>query len=268
MNFVKFPVLIAAMVLAFLGNPSMAHAATSKPLPQNCHAQPSVKVFLTCTYGPAKPTFRVALTGDSHSFQYQSAILAIAQKYRWSLTFVAKSACPVVDASLYPANMSKPNCQWWNQQRESYFNKQRPFDLVINSNSAFITHNKTNIAASYAAAIKKITDRNSTVLLIKDNPKGISGVQNCSKKKLESGLCNSSIDKALLPVDPLPAAVADNPRVTVADLTDAYCDGTTCFALRDGIKVYRDRSHISDSWARHLQRRIDALIPPQLKHSK
>lgn len=241
---------------------------TSTPAPETCHSQTGVKSFVTCTSGPKKPTFRVALTGDSHSFQYETAILALAKKFRWSLTFVAKSGCPVVDPSMYPANMRKPNCQWWNAQRENYFNKVRPFDLVINSNSAFITHNKTNIGASYASAVKKITDRGSTVMLIRDNPKGISGVESCSKAKLVSGRCNSTREKALLPLDPLPDAVADNGQVIVADLTDAYCDATTCFAFRYGLKVYRDRSHISVAWAAHLQKRIAAAIPAEFKPSR
>jgi len=238
-----------------------------KPLPEDCHVTPKVKAFMTCTYGPPKPTYHVALTGDSHMLQYQGPILALAKKYRWSLTFVAKSACPIADPALYPTNMGNPTCKWWNSKREAYFMEHRHFDLVFNSGSSFITHNHENLAASYFSTVKKITDLTSTVLLIRDNPKGIVGVGTCSKNKpkLRSGGCDNTRENALLPLDELPAAVATNDRVIVADFTDASCDETTCFAYRDKKKVYRDTSHISDNWAMHLLSRLDAVIPDQFK---
>ena len=238
-----------------------------KPLPEDCHVTPKIKAFMTCTYGPKKPSYHVALTGDSHILQYQGAILALAKKYRWSLTFIAKSACPIADPALYPTNMGNPTCQWWNGQRETYFMEHKHFDLVINSNSSFLTHSHENLSASYFSTVKKITDLTSTFLLIKDNPKGIVGVGTCSKDKakLHSGGCDNTRENALLPLDELPAAVATNDRVIVADFTDAFCDETTCFAYLDKKKVYRDTSHISDNWAMHLLSRLDSAIPEQFK---
>ena len=240
----------------------------AKPLPEKCHITPQIKAFQTCTYGPRKPNYRIAISGDSHVLQYQGPIMRLAKKYRWSVTFVAKSGCPLVDSALYPIGMGNPTCKWWNSQRENYFNKHSHFDLVINSNSSFITHSKVNLAESYFSAIKKITNLTTIVLLIRDNPKGISGVENCekNKRKLHAGLCDNTKTNALLPLDELPAAVATNDRVIVADLTDAFCDDTTCFAYRYGKKVYRDSSHIADNWALHLKTHLDGFIPDKFKH--
>ena len=242
--------------------------STAKPLPEKCHVTPKVKAFQTCTYGPRKPTYRIALTGDSHVLQYQGPIMRLAKKYRWSVTFVAKSGCPFMDSARYPIGMGNATCKWWNIQRENYFNKHSHFDLVINSNSSFLTHNHVNLSESYFSAVKKVTDLTTTFLLIRDNPKGITGVENCqkNKRKLHAGLCDNTKANALLPLDELPAAVATNDRVIVADLTDAFCDDTTCFAYRSGKKVYRDSSHISDNWALHLKSHLDAFIPDKFKH--
>ena len=238
--------------------------------PKQCHASTNEKAFRTCTFGSATPTHRIALTGDSHAMQYQKPILALAQKYGWSVTFVLKSACPLFDVALLPANMDNPTCLWWSSRRETYFANQQPFDLVINSNSTIITRYKKNMAASFALAVKKFTNRKSTFLLISDSPKAIDGVETCAKSetKLFSGRCDNTRKAALSISDILPAAVAKNKRVIVADFTDAYCDKSTCYAYRFAEKVYRDRGHITLDWAMHLLSRLDAVIPAELKLQK
>jgi hypothetical protein len=247
-----------------------AHTGTGRVSPENCHITAVVSAFETCTYGPKHPTYRVALTGDSHAMQYQQPVLALVKKYGWSVTFVLKSGCPLVDVALFPANMNRPSCKWWSIKRDAFFASRKPFDLVINSNSSLITRFKTGIAASFAAAVKRFTDRNSEFLLIRDNPKGIPGVEVCSanKSKLDAGQCDSPKHKALMPSDPLPEAVMSNSRVIIGDFTDVYCDATTCYASRFSQNVYRNRSHINNSWAMNLLSRFDALIPAELKHPK
>ncbi len=271
MKLFKNFLLIATLCVATFGGPEMSVSLASiqsPPTPGQCHVAREVQKFLTCTYGAKNPTYRIALTGDSHAMQYQRPILALVQKYGWSVTFILKSACPLVDPALYPSNMNNPSCKWWSVQREKYFASHKPFDLVINSNSTLVTRYKNNMAAAYASAVKKITRRNTTVLLISDSPKAIDGVEKCAlnKAKLLSGKCDNPRAKALSISDILPAAVAGNHRVIVADFTEAYCDRKTCYASRYDENVYRDRGHITLHWAMHLLSRLDAVIPVKLKH--
>lgn len=57
-----------------------------------------------------------------------------------------------------------------------------------------------------------------------------------------------------------PAEGLDLAGVTFADFTDLFCDETRCWAVRDGILVYRDRSHITNSFARVHAGRLSAAI--------
>jgi hypothetical protein len=239
----------------------------AKQSPAKCHVAPQVQAFKTCTYGPRKSSFHVAIIGDSHLRQYQSAILALAKRYAWSVTYVSKSACPMVDPLLKPATMGNETCRWWNEKRQEYLAAHKAFDLVINSQSSFITHSHRGAGAAYASAVAKITERGTEVLVITDNPKGISKVGEClqSLARTKAGVCNNTRAKATEKVDPMPAAVADNPMVKVADFVSAYCTDTICFGYRSGIKVYRDLSHISEAWAIHLISRLDTAVPAKYK---
>ena len=276
LRFTKYFLVVAGICLAVASGSSVASAQAadsgdSQPSPNMCHVAPRVKAFLVCTYGSDQPTYRVALTGDSHAMQYQMPVLELANKYGWSVTFVLKSACPVVDPLLYPNNMSnKQTCSWWNDKREKYFKKQEPFDLVINSNSTYITHYAKNIGEAFASTVKKITDRKTQFLLIRDNPKGIPGVSACSlnSAKVLRGRCDNKKTSAMYLSDPLPVAVAKNQQVVVADLTSFYCDKSKCYANRFGSNVYRDDGHVSLHWALNLLSGIDDAVPENLKHPR
>ena len=173
----------------------------------------------------------------------------------------------MVDPLLKPLTMGNETCRWWNVKREEYLAAHKPFDLVINSQSSFITHSHGDAGIAYASAVSKITERGTHLLLITDNPKGISKVGECLRSTVRAlaGECNNTRAKATEKVDPMPAAVADNPMVKVADFVSAYCTDTICFGYRDGIKVYKDQSHISDAWAVHLTSMLDAAVPTEYK---
>ena len=48
------------------------------------------------------------------------------------------------------------------------------------------------------------------------------------------------------------------------DLTNTYCS-TTCPPVIDGMIVYRDHSHLTDTFARTLRPAIDSYVPEEYK---
>jgi len=53
-------------------------------------------------------------------------------------------------------------------------------------------------------------------------------------------------------VDPLVLAAAADPDVALVDLSDIYCDDTTCHTLIGGLVVYFDGHHLTATFARTL----------------
>ena len=224
--------------------------------------------FLTCQKGDPNGKLRVALIGDSHTREWFVPIDNLAFKHRWNLTMISKSACSLVDPALYPANLTHHTCLGWNQQLLDYLGTHKPFDLIINSNSTLVTQGRADVGAAFASMVKKLTANGHTrFLLIHDTPKPNPNFVPCIEMWMKQAAvkCAVTRDQGLTPADPMPAAVAGFKHVTVADLTDSFCSLKSCPPVVGNIVVYRDNSHITSTWAEHLQPVLEASIPAEFR---
>lgn len=76
---------------------------------------------------------------------------------------------------------------------------------------------------------------------------------NCLAANPENRLaCATEADA--LPADAIAeaAAASDDPRVHLIDLTDRFCDETTCYPVVGDMIVYSDNSHLSGDYATAL----------------
>ena len=223
--------------------------------------------WLTCQKGDPKGTIRVALIGDSHTRQYFVPVDDLAFKYHWNVTMISKSACTVLDPKLYPANLTHFTCEGWNQKLSDYLAKQPPFDLIINSNSSLVTQGRSDVAAAYKSLVAKVTARGTQWLVIHDSPKPAARYAQCIETwGLASQLkCAYPKAQAMLPADPTAPAVKGMKNVIVADPTDQFCDSLNCPPVIGKIIVYRDNSHITTTWAKHLEPWLESFIPAEFK---
>ncbi|MEY2915617.1 MAG: hypothetical protein RL454_546 [Actinomycetota bacterium] len=224
--------------------------------------------FKTCQKGDPNGSIRVALIGDSHTRQWFVPIDDLAFKHHWNVTMISKSACTLVDPAVYPVNLTHRSCKGWNQQLEDYLAGQPAFDLIINSNSTLVTQGRADVGAAFASMVKKLTDNGHTkFFLIHDTPKPDPNFVPCIEMWMkQAGVkCAVSREQGLTPSDPMPGAVAAFPNVVVADLTDSFCDSKTCPPVVGNIVVYRDNSHITSTWAKHLEPVLEASIPAEFK---
>jgi hypothetical protein len=76
--------------------------------------------------------------------------------------------------------------------------------------------------------------------------------------------CSTSADE--IPDDASEDAVVsmDEPRVHLIDLTDRFCDSTTCYPVVGDLIVYADASHLTTDYAEalvpYLSERVDELV--------
>ena len=224
--------------------------------------------FLTCQKGDPHGKLRVALIGDSHTREWFVPVDDLAFKYHWNVTMISKSACTLVDPAMYPLDLTHHSCQGWNQQLEDYLATQKPFDLVINSNSTLVTQGRADVGKAFASMVSKITANGHTkFFLIHDTPKPKANFVPCIEQFGAKAADKCSITRAggLTPADPMPTAVAGMKNVISVDFTDHFCSATSCPPVIGNIVVYRDNSHITTTWAKHLEPVLEAAIPAEFK---
>jgi SGNH domain (fused to AT3 domains) len=223
--------------------------------------------FRACAKGDPKGYWRVGLIGDSHMRQYFAPLDILAKRYHWQVTYISKSACTVADWQLFPHNRAEPSCWDWNHKLADYFTNNPQFDLVINSNSAFVSNGDPAMAAAFKATVESQVSRGTKWLVISDNPKPALDFQACIAKNGSKAqqACALPYAKAMVPTDVLPAAVSSLPQVQVADFKKTFCPNL-CPAVINGVQVYRDFSHISSNFARTMLPQLDSVIPEEFKH--
>jgi len=224
--------------------------------------------FKTCQKGDPNGKIRVALIGDSHTREWFVPVDDLAFKYHWNVTMISKSACSLVDPTQFPANLTHYTCQGWNKQLLAYMAKAKPFDLIINSNSSLVTQGRTDVGKAFASMVTKLTANGHTkFFLIHDTPKPNPNFVPCIELWMKQAAVKCSVTRAqgLTPADPMPGAVSGMKNVMVADFTDSFCSATSCPPVMGNIVVYKDNSHITSTWAQHLEPVLDSAIPAEFK---
>ena len=248
-----------------LNNLTGGYKGPEKP---DCKVSREGTGFLACQKGDVAGTVRVAFIGDSHTRQWFIPLDELAFKYHWNVTLISKSACTLVDPDNYPNNLTHFSCQGWNRQLLKYLDSAQPFDLVINSNSTLVTQGRSDVASAYRSMVQKITANGHTKFVsIHDSPKPDPNFVSCIETWMQQAgtKCAVSRSVGMTPPDVLPDAVKDLPGVTVVDLTDYFCNAKTCSPVKGNIVVYRDNSHITSTWAKHLEPQLDASLPAEFK---
>ena len=223
--------------------------------------------FFTCQKGDPNGKIRVALIGDSHTREWFVPVDDLAFKYHWNLTMISKSACSLVDPNKYPVNLTHHTCRGWNQSLDKYLASHKPFDLIINSNSSLVTQGRADVGASFASIVSQITARGTKFFLIHDTPKPKVNFVPCIEQfgARSAEACAITREGGLTPSDPMPAAVAGMKNVISVDFTNSFCNLKNCPPVIGNIVVYRDNSHITTTWAKHLEPVLDAKIPAEFK---
>jgi peptidoglycan/LPS O-acetylase OafA/YrhL len=206
-----------------------------------------------CLFG-ARGGQRVVLFGDSHAHQWLTALDQIALQRGWELDVIARSGCPVPKIAPRPgetARFSQDYCMQWRDDQIGHIVDMKPSLVIVSSANQYIPF-IDELTDAWSVSFKRLKASGAKVIYIRDTPYPGRNIPDCvSSAQDDWKRCAFQMpDK----VDPVVAGELQGvlPDVIVIDLNGFLCDGSFCPAVRNGIMLYRDDSHLSDTTVKAL----------------
>ncbi|MGY1662205.1 acyltransferase family protein [Geodermatophilus sp. SYSU D00705] len=240
----------------------------------------------TCRYGAPDATETVALVGDSHTASLYEAFQEVADERNWAVVTYVKAGCPALGSDrMLGVNMpldEPASCATWSrdalQQIAADDSITRVFTSYRNDIYKWVQDDGTlrdGIPVEAAQApLRALADAGKQVHVVRAVPTTGGVHLGPELRTLEFGVpdciatagatddpCAGPRDVRVADDHLADAALAmDDDRVSVIDLTDAFCDEQTCHVLIGGVVVYFDGSHITSTFSRTLGQFLDRQL--------
>jgi hypothetical protein len=231
-----------------------------------------------CELGPRTGyTKHLVAIGDSHNNVFVDAYEKIAEQRNWRIDVAGHAGCYLTTAQ-QSANSQELQqiCDRWKQKALQYLRDQPDLDGLIvthsNGNTPVIASDgrsaQQTVVDGMVDAWKVAADEGIPVIAIRDNPNARRDVVPCVGQMTgpTTSACDSPRSVALTDFDGSAQAVARmDGRARLLDFTDDYCTDQTCPAVIGGVLVYRDRTHLTNTFAMTLVPQLGSGIASALE---
>jgi peptidoglycan/LPS O-acetylase OafA/YrhL len=232
----------------------------------------------TCTFGDPASRTEIVLFGDSHALQWFNALERLARESGWRLVTVIKPGCAASD--IQPLRRSAAVCEAWRAKALETIIARHPALVIAGSFTSRFGQavgaqsdpGLEQLTLGTHAMLEQLTRAGLNVALLRDTPLPPFDVPTCLARPavdrwLGGGSCEFDRDAALsLRVfDAEKRAAAGMPGVYLLDLTDQICPAPLCPATLHDVIIYRDRTHLTGTFAGSLapamRQRLTAVLP-------
>ncbi|MEU6250939.1 acyltransferase family protein [Glycomyces sp. NPDC047010] len=212
-----------------------------------------------CVFGDPEGAQTIALVGASRVAHYFPAFEAAAVEHGWRLLVLSKSSCqftsePGVEE---PDHEPDPECAAYNEWALGQLEEVRP-DLVVTLADRAHTDDE-RAYPGFADQWRVLDGWGVPVLALRDLPRFADPVPECVARN-GADACVFDPAPSHDRVDPT-GDLEDVPaNVSFADLTEYVCPGGECPATIGNILVYRDTSHLTDTYAATLAPVVERTV--------
>jgi peptidoglycan/LPS O-acetylase OafA/YrhL len=219
----------------------------------------------SCTFGDPAAHIEIVLFGDSHALQWFNALERLARESGWRLVTVIKPGCAASD--IQPTRRPAAACAAWRAKALETIIARHPALVIAGSFTSRFGRagggqsdpGLEQLTLGTRAMLDQLTRAGLTVALLRDTPLPPFDVPTCLARStvnhwLGGGSCEFDRDAALsLRVfDAEKRATAGLRGVHILDLTDQICPAPMCPATLHDVIIYRDRTHLTGTFAGSL----------------
>jgi SGNH domain (fused to AT3 domains) len=248
-------------------NPLLAREDRSRMYDDGCLVGIAGTNSNKCLYGDPHGPRTLILFGDSHALQYAPPLEELAETNRWRLIVLTKAECTPGEVPIRSmvADREYSQCDDWREDslRRIEGGDPRTATVLISGDTAYTPYDGNGeeltgdagaaaMEAGYVATLRRIQDAGLPTVVIRDTPASASDVPSCVSEDLQDlGACAFPRVRDRTKEFDVRAARAV-PDTKLIDVTPEICPQDLCRAVIGNALVYRDKSHLSATFARTL----------------
>lgn len=204
-----------------------------------------------CLYGDIHGSRSIYLFGDSHAAQWFPTLNSIATLHGFKLVVLTKSSCPAASVQLADQGAFRnAPCVRWRENSFARIARAHPWAVIVSNFDHYVPPGNVADASVWwrdgmVRTIERLRSLTVHPIYIQDTPWPNRDIPSCLLEKRISACATSRP-----PTETWLVSSASG-QGDVINPTDWFC-ANTCPAIRDGIVVYRDATHMSVDFARHL----------------
>lgn len=216
----------------------------------------------SCDFGPSRASRTIVLVGDSHAVHWLPAFEAVADSADWQVKGLTKSNCMFTAELIGNSSSGKSRdyteCKIWGEKVLQRLLEEKP-DLVILSHSARHVLNgypagegEDRMARGIVRYTEILRDAGIQVAAIRHTPWQSVNVPQCMARPGSSIEQCSTTEGLAVHSGTLGLALTMDPSIKPIDMLPYFCLSEVCPAVIGNVLVYRDRHHLTATYARSL----------------
>jgi peptidoglycan/LPS O-acetylase OafA/YrhL len=246
--------------------PDPAQAKADQKYRPDCLGMASPGVPRICTVGPATGYSKhIFAAGDSHNNVLLGVYSTLAQHNNWRIDVASHNGCYLTTARNVPSSDgSESECISWRAGVMTLI-RNGGYDAIIVTHAQPVIPGRGEtadqaIVRGLVGAWGKLPE--VPIVAIRDNPWTRPDVLGCVSQHLATAAraCAVTRSKGLAMFDGQAEAALQVSRAHVVDLTSLYCTATACPPVIGHVLVYKDRTHLTATFAATLSPYIERQV--------
>ena len=255
-------------------SPLNAQTDRSKEFEDGCLVGTEGTTSAECTYGNRDSDHTVILFGDSHAMQYFPALEFIAKKHDWRLIALTKRECTPAQIEVRSEieQGEYHQCDVWRKNAMKRIEEEGPgVTVVLSSDSKYTPFDPASgkelsgkeaaqhLQDAYQQTLETLLSGGEKPIVIRDNPAAEFDVPSCVSENLDS-LEKCAFEWVKKPNREFDVRAAERSKVPIIDVTPEVCPDRLCRAVTGNALVFRDRAHLTATFARTLSPWIEEAM--------
>jgi peptidoglycan/LPS O-acetylase OafA/YrhL len=248
-------------------NPLKARADRGRSYYEGCMVGIEGTNSNKCLYGDPTGERTLILFGDSHAMQYFPTVDELAEIHHWRLIVLTKAECPPEELKVRSMieDREYSQCDTWRQEALKRIEAGgKSVTVVMSGDTQYIPYGPDGeeltgdqaanaMEAGYLRTLRRIQAAGPRTVVIRDNPTSVEDVPSCVSEDIQH------LGRCAFPRQPewdreydVRAAEAAPETHLVSFIAD-ICPGELCRAVIGNALTYRDKDHLTATFARTLE---------------